>query len=106
MPRAVVNLTFNAIRHTKSKIRLSVYREKETIRITIEDDGDGVSEDIIPQLFHRFVKGKNGETGLGLAISRAIIEQSNGKITVGESAELGGAKFEIRINHPGQIGKL
>ena len=54
----------------------------------------GIPEDLLPHIFHRFVKGKNGETGLGLAISRAIIEQSGGKITVGKS-ELGGAKFVI-----------
>jgi signal transduction histidine kinase len=97
MLRALLNLTFNAIRHANSKIKLSVYRDKGTIRITIEDDGAGVSEDLIPHLFHRFVKGKNGDTGLGLAIARAIIEQSNGKVTVGKSDELGGAKFEISI---------
>jgi signal transduction histidine kinase len=99
MLRALLNLTFNAIRHAKSKIKLSVYKENGTVKIKIEDDGEGVSEDLIPQLFHRFVKGKNGDTGLGLAIARAIIEQSNGEITAGESDELGGARFEIRIEN-------
>ncbi len=98
MLRALMNLTFNAIRHANDRINLSVYTEKEVVKIKIEDDGQGVSEELMPQLFHRFVKGKDGDTGLGLAIARAIIEQSNGKITVGKSSKLGGARFEIRIN--------
>jgi signal transduction histidine kinase len=63
--------------------------------ITIEDDGDGVEEELIPYIFHRFVKGNDGETGLGLAIARAIVEQSSGKITVEKSNTLGGARFII-----------
>ncbi|GAA0597511.1 HAMP domain-containing sensor histidine kinase [Virgibacillus siamensis] len=90
--RALLNITVNAIRHAPSRVNISVNGKT----IIIEDDGDGVSEDLIPHIFHRFVKGKNGETGLGLAIARAIIEQSGGKITVDDS-ELGGAKFTIRF---------
>ncbi|GAB3791095.1 sensor histidine kinase [Virgibacillus kimchii] len=97
MLRALLNLTFNAIRHADSRINLSVYRESSSVKIKIEDDGAGVPEELMTQLFHRFVKGKNGDTGLGLAIARAIIEQSNGEITVGESEELGGARFEISL---------
>jgi signal transduction histidine kinase len=92
--RAILNLTFNAIRHAKSKVHLHIFEQNKNIMITIEDDGEGVSEELIPHIFHRFVKGKGGETGLGLAIARAIIEQSNGKIRVKRS-DLGGAKFEI-----------
>lgn len=88
--RALLNLTFNAIRHAHSRVEITVKHKT----IMVEDDGEGVSEDLIPHIFHRFVKGKTGETGLGLAIARAIIEQSGGKIMV-EKSELGGAKFVI-----------
>jgi signal transduction histidine kinase len=97
MLRALLNLTFNAIRHAHLKIKLSVFQENEFVKIKIEDDGEGLPEELVPQLFHRFVRGKDGDTGLGLAIARAIIEQSDGEITAGESEALGGAKFEIRI---------
>ncbi|GAA0421132.1 hypothetical protein GCM10008934_09630 [Virgibacillus salarius] len=92
--RALVNLAFNGIRHSKSLVRLTITKQNKKVVIMIEDDGDGVPEELIPHIFHRFVKGKGGETGLGLAIARAIIEQSGGKITVARS-ELGGAKFKI-----------
>jgi len=88
--RALLNITFNAIRHAHSRVAITVSHQT----IMIEDDGEGISEDLMPHIFHRFVKGKTGETGLGLAIVRAIIEQSGGKIMVRDS-ELGGAKFVI-----------
>jgi nitrogen-specific signal transduction histidine kinase len=39
--------------------------------ITVADDGQGISEELLPHLFYRFVKGREGE---GVAISRAIVE--------------------------------
>jgi len=94
MLRALLNITFNGIRHAHSQVNITIGKKNRLTTLTIEDDGQGIPEDLLPHIFHRFVKGKNGETGLGLAISRAIIEQSGGKITVGKS-ELGGAKFVI-----------
>src|SRR5699024_2907682 len=78
--RALLNLVFNGIRHAKTRVDLTVTNDAERMMITIEDDGEGIPEELIPHIFHRFVKGKSGETGLGLAIARAIIEQSGGKI--------------------------
>ncbi|MFS0675020.1 sensor histidine kinase [Ornithinibacillus sp. 179-J 7C1 HS] len=94
--RALLNLTFNGIRHGHRMLSITADKQNEQIQITIEDDGEGISEELMPHIFHRFVKGKNGETGLGLAIARAIIEQSNGKIEVGKS-KLGGAKFTLNF---------
>lgn len=92
--RAMLNLVFNGLRHSRSEVHVRAFRENQATIITVEDDGEGVAEELIPTIFHRFVKGESGETGLGLAIARAIVEQSGGKISVGNS-ELGGARFEI-----------
>jgi len=92
--RALLNLTINGIRHANTQVYITVKTENKRKVIMIEDDGKGISEDVLPHLFHRFVKGKGGETGLGLAIARAIVEQSGGSITVGDSS-LGGAKFIV-----------
>lgn len=92
--RALLNITINGIRYAKSTVNITVTASKKKVAIVIEDDGDGISEDILPHIFHRFVKGKDGETGLGLAISHAIVEQNGGKIIV-EKSELGGAKFVL-----------
>jgi signal transduction histidine kinase len=95
--RALSNIVVNAIRHADSKIFIQVYQEQKKTWITIEDDGDGVDEELVPHIFHRFIKGKDGETGLGLAIARAIVEQSDGQIEVDRSPSLQGARFTITM---------
>lgn len=92
--RALLNITINGIRYAKTTVNIVVKKENKQIVMIIEDDGEGIPKELLPHIFHRFVKGNNGETGLGLAISRAIIEQSGGRIQVAESA-LGGAKFVL-----------
>src|SRR5699024_10593197 len=96
--RALLNVTFNGIRHAHTQVNIRVTAESGASFITIEDDGEGITEELIPHMFHRFVKGKDGETGLGLAIARAIVEQSDGSIEAGNSG-LGGAKFTLRFPH-------
>ncbi|WP_182200716.1 sensor histidine kinase [Paraliobacillus salinarum] len=92
--RAMMNIVSNGVRHAKSHVEIRAFVENKQVKITVEDDGEGIDQEMMPQLFQRFIKGKNGETGLGLAISRAIIERSNGSISVGQS-KLGGAQFTI-----------
>lgn len=92
--RALLNITINGIRYAKSIVKITVKAENTAVIIIIEDDGEGIPQDLLPYLFHRFVKGKNGVTGLGLAISRAIVEQSGGTIRAMDS-KFGGAKFVL-----------
>lgn len=93
--RAMMNITSNAVRHAGSQVHISVQPSSiRQVEITINDDGPGISEDLLPNMFQRFVKGEGGETGLGLAISRAIVERHNGIIRAGKS-DLGGASFTI-----------
>lgn len=94
MLRALLNLVVNAIRHADSMVKISFTISGKQKLLIVEDDGKGISPELMKNIFHRFVKGKQGETGLGLAIVRAIVEQSGGKITV-ENAEAGGARFVI-----------
>lgn len=93
--QALLNIAMNGIRHAQSVVKLETRQINRQTILTVEDDGQGIDEDLIPHIFHRFVKGKSGETGLGLAIARAIVEHSGGKIRVDQSEDLGGAKFTI-----------
>lgn len=87
--RALLNIVMNGVRYAKSTVEITVKDSAEKITIIISDDGSGIDKEIHPYLFHRFVKGKEGDTGLGLAISRAIIEQANGRISVRNRLEPG-----------------
>lgn len=56
----------------------------DTIRLDITDNGVGIPEDDIPQIFQPFFSTKHGTSGigLGLAIVHGIIKSHNGKIDV------------------------
>lgn len=94
--QAMLNIVGNCIRYAKTSIFIEGGTIGSKVVIHIRDDGDGIEESLLPHLFHRFVKGKDGETGLGMAISRVIIERCSGSITA-ENHVAGGAVFTVRF---------
>jgi signal transduction histidine kinase len=94
--QALLNVVSNATRYARRRIRIRAGINKNQIELSVTDDGEGIPDDLLPQLFHRFVKGKEGETGLGLAISRAIVERCGGTISA-RNDEAGGADISIRF---------
>jgi two-component system, OmpR family, sensor histidine kinase CssS len=92
--RAIINILANSLRYAKNKIDISFMTVKDTSVIKVTDDGCGIDEKDLPNLFDRFYKGKGGKYGLGLAITKTIIEKHNGSITAGNSPQQG-AYFKI-----------
>lgn len=99
------NLLSNAIKFTKENGMVKIsneYLANGFINISIEDNGVGMTEDLIANLFniktHVSSYGTNNEkgTGLGLLICKEFIEKNNGKITV-ESQVGKGTKFTITL---------
>ncbi len=86
-----------------TEIGLSTYPSQETdrgnvVRITINDDGPGISSENIPRIFDPFFTTKpEGEgTGLGLSICHGIITEHNGKIWA-ESNHGQGSTFFVEL---------
>ncbi|TMV46456.1 HAMP domain-containing histidine kinase [Paenibacillus mesophilus] len=94
--QALLNVVSNATRYARHRILIRAGMGKNQIELSVTDDGGGIPDDLLPQLFHRFVKGKEGETGLGLAISRAIVERCGGTISA-RNDEAGGADISMRF---------
>lgn len=100
LEQVVINLLDNAVKHTKKgdKIVLKAFYQNGWLYVQIEDNGDGIAEEIADSLFQEFVSMpvESGDQkrgiGLGLAISRFVIEAHNGKIW-GENRIEGGARF-------------
>ncbi|GGH23519.1 sensor histidine kinase [Paenibacillus segetis] len=88
--QALLNVVTNAVRYANEQINIHVNLDKGTIKLIVSDDGPGIPPELLPNMFHRFVKGKDGESGLGLAIARAIVERCGGLIQAGNREE-GGA---------------
>jgi len=83
--------------------RLGVAPDGPWIRVTIEDNGPGLDEEIRRRIFEPFFTTKpvGAGTGLGLSVSYFIItENHGGKMTV-QAAEGGGTRFIIRLPQKG-----
>lgn len=94
--QALLNIVSNAARYATETIVIEIGVEGGQITLSVADDGKGFPDSLLPQLFHRFIKGKDGQTGLGLAISRAIVERCGGRIEARNQAA-GGAVISLRL---------
>ena len=84
--RVICNLCGNAINYTEpeGRIEINVSENSGNLLFSVLDNGNGIPEEDIPNLFERFSQGTSRKrstgTGLGLYLSRQIIEAHNGKI--------------------------
>ncbi len=98
--RALENLFSNAFRYTKDNdtINISATENEDSIRISIEDTGIGISEKDLQHIYDLFYRGTNSRResgmGIGLSVVKTIIDTHGWKINVNSS--LGkGTKFII-----------
>jgi len=68
------------------------------VQLEVQDDGVGISQDLLPNLFEPFftTKERGHGVGLGLAISKGIVERHRGRIDV-ESRPGQGTKFTVTL---------
>lgn len=103
--RVAINLLTNAIKYTPSggriDVGISLLNETKEIRVSVKDNGIGIPEECLPQIFDRFyrverkvhtIKG----TGLGLTIVKKIVEKHGGRVGV-ESALGQGSTFSFYL---------
>jgi len=91
MHRVLANLTENAIKYSgsdKLTIFMSVWREKEMIHLSFTDNGKGVPDEQLANLFVQFWRGDEsrgrrdgGSSGLGLNIVKHIVEAQGGTVS-------------------------
>jgi two-component system phosphate regulon sensor histidine kinase PhoR len=97
------NLVTNAIKFTLSgMVRIDAWVEGNIIFVKVQDEGIGIPEEAMPNLFQRFYRTKTAVergiagTGLGLYMVKESIENYNGEIKV--ESELGkGTAFIVRL---------
>jgi len=96
LDRVISNLLANAARYGLPPIRIEAQQRDRHLRVTVEDSGPGIPEELEGRIFDRFARGK-GETGhgLGLAIARAYAQAHGGDLVYDPRAR--GARFELLI---------
>jgi PAS domain S-box-containing protein len=97
------NLIDNAIKFTLSgAVRIDAWNENGSVLVKVQDDGIGIPEQAMPNLFGRFFRAQTAVergiagTGLGLYMVKEAVENYNGTITV-KSKEGKGTTFTVRL---------
>ncbi len=100
--RILQNLAGNAVRYARTRIRISGGVKGNAAWVQVEDDGPGIPEKDRDRIFEPFARLDDSRTrssggyGLGLSIVQRIAFWHGGHMEVGQSAELGGARFTFR----------
>ncbi|MFN3343173.1 MAG: sensor histidine kinase [Flavobacteriales bacterium] len=105
MNSIVGNLYENAVKYSPkgSTIRIALEKRNERIRLTVEDEGNGIPEKEKQKVFARFFRSGDENTrsakgtGLGLYITRHFVLSHNGKIFI-ENRQPNGSRFVVEFD--------
>jgi signal transduction histidine kinase len=104
LKQVILNLLSNAIKYNHENGMVTVrcqYAAADRVRIVVEDNGFGIPQDRLQNLFEPFTRLENNPkkvegTGIGLAISKKLTEMMNGTLNV--QSEIGqGSTFWIEL---------
>jgi signal transduction histidine kinase len=95
LERIFANLVANAANYGEPPVVVRAQSLDRYVRVSVQDEGQGVAEELVPRLFERFERGGAGQgTGLGLSIAQAYARAHGGDLVYHSPSE-GGAKFEL-----------
>lgn len=103
LTQVISNLLSNAAKYTPSggKIELSVAHSAEDgLRISVKDNGKGISPENQRTIFDLFDQGTNGAAdglGIGLTLVRSLVEMHGGTISVASEGEGKGSEFTLTL---------
>ncbi|WP_022722900.1 sensor histidine kinase [Rhodopseudomonas sp. B29] len=91
------NLLDNATRHARSRVRISAGYAAEGLCVAVEDDGDGLGDELCQSVLARGIRlDQRGEgAGLGLAIVQDVLDAYGWRLELSRS-DLGGLKATCR----------
>jgi len=91
LQQVVMNVLLNGLQAMDGGGTLAVVLangpDRERVELRISDTGDGIAEELLPQVFYPYFTTKQGGTGIGLAISQKIVADHGGTIEL--ESELG-----------------
>ena len=106
-PRRIVqvlgNLLSNAARHSPgaTPIRIAAERDGTHVAVSVADEGRGMTQERLTQLFRKHTRPEDGEVGLGgglgLSICRGLVEAHGGRIWAESPGPGQGATFTFTV---------
>jgi len=107
--QALTNLAVNGLRYSKEKtgratlaIDGGIDQSTDRPYLNVVDDGPGVPDDRVDNLFEPFFTTERTGTGLGLYITRERCEANQARVTYSRD-QRGGSCFRITFAHPDRI---
>ncbi len=105
LQQVIWNLLSNAIKFTPERgaVLVRLARAAEHVQLTVTDTGNGLSPELLPQVFDRFQQAdssstrRHGGLGLGLALVKQLVELHGGTIAVSSPGEGQGATFTLTL---------
>ncbi len=88
LAEAIINLLKNASDYSKEQTTITIIIEENELftRISVKDEGIGISQEALPHIFKRFYRVNHsvnaGSVGIGLSLTKSIVEGMQGKIIV------------------------
>jgi signal transduction histidine kinase len=97
MEYALYNLLTNAVKYSpaRSKVRVSAIQEKGHVRLTVQDEGMGMDDKELRQIFRKFYRTQKAEasgevgTGIGLSLVQEIVHLHQGRMEVTSKPDVG-----------------
>src|SRR3989339_95209 len=100
---AMVNMVDNAIdalQETGGEVILGAEEIDGKVRMWVLDNGPGIGEALLSQIFEPLFTTKPQNIGLGLTVAKKVAERHHGKVEV-ESKVMGGTRFVMQFDKPG-----
>jgi signal transduction histidine kinase len=99
LDRILSNLVTNAFKYGRPPVVVRAEESDRHFRLVVEDSGEGVADEFVPNLFERFARSEQSRsrgtgTGLGLAIARSYARAHRGDLLY-RNGSRGGAAFEL-----------
>jgi PAS domain S-box-containing protein len=105
LAQVFTNLLANAAKYTPDGGRITVRgaRDGDDQIVTVTDDGEGISAELLPRVFDLFTQAtqsldrSRGGLGLGLAIARGLVTLHGGTVTAASEGPGRGSTFTVRL---------
>ncbi|MES2259935.1 MAG: ATP-binding protein [Pseudomonadota bacterium] len=105
LAQVIANLVSNAAKYTEpgGHLRVAAWRELEQVVLSVQDDGIGIAQQMLPMIFDMFVQERQalsrsqGGLGLGLAIVKSMMALHDGSVTASSDGIGQGSTFTIRL---------
>ena len=96
--QVVTNLVENGVRHGDGTVTVTMARlvgDVDGVRVTVDDEGEGIAVDLRRRVFTKFWKGgARGGSGLGLYIVHGLTKAHGGTVEI-DDAPGGGARITV-----------